>query len=282
MRAGKTAAEGLAAEHLDGEIVVNTDASIRIHPASLKRLIAPFRDPRVGLASGRDVSVGRAGLEANQGEAGYVGYEMWVRDLETGVASIVGASGCFYAIRAELHRIPLPEELSRDFAAALNTRERGYRAVSVSSATCLVPRTATLRREFPRKVRTMARGMETLIYRRTLLNPFRFGLFSWMLFSHKICRWLLPWAGLVGMAGLAVLGLAHPWAWVLLGGALLWTAAGALAWAYGGDRKLPFLLAAPAYALVGNVAAIKATVLAVRGERNPIWEPTRRETGAVS
>src|SRR5690606_27074054 len=58
-RGGKTAAENAAAPRLRGEIVVNTDASIRILPGSLKPLIASFADPEVGVASGRDVSVGR-------------------------------------------------------------------------------------------------------------------------------------------------------------------------------------------------------------------------------
>ena len=25
-----------------------------------------------------------------------------------------------------------------------------------------------------------------------LLNPFKYGLFSWQLFSHKLCRWFVP------------------------------------------------------------------------------------------
>lgn len=277
-RRGKTAAENLASQHLTGEIVINTDASIRIPPPSLKALVAPFRDPRVGLASGRDVSVGRSGSEANQGEAGYVGYEMRIRDLETRMGGIVGASGCYYAIRPELHSIPLPAALSRDFAAALHTFERGYRAVSVPEATCLVPRTGSLKREFPRKVRTMARGMATLLFKRNLLNPLRHGRFAWMLFSHKVCRWLVPWAGLVGAVGLAVLATEYTWALALLVGALGVAGLGALAWALGGDRRLPGLLALPAYGLMGNVAALKATVQALRGQRSAVWEPTKRVT----
>src|SRR5690606_5038323 len=57
-RGGKTKAENAAAGHLDGDIILNTDASIRIRPDALKPLIAAFRDPEVGCASGRDVSVG--------------------------------------------------------------------------------------------------------------------------------------------------------------------------------------------------------------------------------
>ncbi|HET9276321.1 MAG TPA: glycosyltransferase, partial [Gemmatimonadales bacterium] len=91
-RGGKTAAENAAAPLLRGDIIVNTDATIRILPGSLQALIRVFSDPTVGVASGRDVSVGNLALEATRGESGYVGYEMLVRSLETRLGSIVGSS----------------------------------------------------------------------------------------------------------------------------------------------------------------------------------------------
>ncbi|MEJ2504581.1 MAG: glycosyltransferase, partial [Gemmatimonadota bacterium] len=129
-RAGKTAAENAAAPHVPGEVVINTDASIRIRPDAVKALVRELEDPAVGVASGRDVSVASDDAEANVGESGYVGYEMWVRSLENRVDGIVGASGCFYAIRRGLHQLHVPAHLSRDFSAALNARRHGYRAVS--------------------------------------------------------------------------------------------------------------------------------------------------------
>ena len=104
-RGGKTKAENAASELLRGEIVVNTDASTRILPDALKPLVAALRDPSVGCASGRDVSVGAEQDDANRGESGYVGYEMAVRDLETRVSLASSAlQGCFYAIRDTLHQ----------------------------------------------------------------------------------------------------------------------------------------------------------------------------------
>jgi cellulose synthase/poly-beta-1,6-N-acetylglucosamine synthase-like glycosyltransferase len=280
-RGGKTAAENAACALLTGEIVVNLDASISIPKGSLKALVAAFRDPRVGVASGRDVSVSGSGDSSNRGESSYVGYEMWVRDLETGVQSIVGASGCFFAARRVLHGTLVPEALSRDFAAALIAREQGYEAVSVKEAICRVPRTPSLRREYRRKVRTITRGMETLYYKRHLLDPRRFGVFAWMLFSHKVCRWLVPWAGLGGLVGLGLLAVTEPWArWALalaaLGGAL--AAAG---WAWPEERHMPSLLALPASLVSGNLAVLQATVRAIRGDLTPIWEPTRRHVNAA-
>jgi len=276
-RGGKNRAENAAAEHLTGQIVVNTDASIRIRPDALKPLVSVFRDPRIGCASGRDVSVGPETEAANEGEGGYVGYEMAVRDLETRVSGIVGASGCFYAIRADLHRLPLPESLSRDFAAALHTREHGFRPVSVADAVCYVPRTTSLRKEYRRKVRTITRGMQTLWHKRALLNPFRYGVFSWMLWSHKVCRWALPWAALLAGVALAILAPTSTAAAALLAiglGALLLAAIG---WARANGDRVPKVFSIPAFVVAGNLAAMHALIRAAAGARDALWEPTRRD-----
>src|SRR5207247_7761458 len=120
---------------------------------------------------------------------------MWVRDRESRVSGIVGAAGCLYAVRASIHRHVLPGSMSRDFAAGLVARERGFRALSVPDAVCFVPRVPSLRREYRPNVRTIARGIETLVFKRHLLNPVRFGLFARILASRKVCRWLVSHLG---------------------------------------------------------------------------------------
>ncbi|MFN8651333.1 MAG: glycosyltransferase family 2 protein [Gemmatimonadales bacterium] len=275
-RSGKTAAENAVLPRLRGSIVVNTDATIRILPDALKPLIRVFQDPTIGVASGRDVSVSDITAEANAGESGYVGYEMWVRSLETRVGSIVGASGCFYAIRQQLHRTTLPPELSRDFASALVARENGFRAVSVDAAVCLVPRTASLQREYRRKARTMARGLQTLWYKRHLLNPFRYGSFAWMLWSHKLIRWLVFLTAPFALVGLALLALQSRVALAGLVLAAVGCGLGAVAlWGPEG-RRLPKLVTTCGFVFATHLAGFLAWTKALRGESNSIWEPTRR------
>lgn len=282
VRRGKTAAENAVAPLLRGRIVVNTDASIRIHPRAIKALVRRLEDPTVGLASGRDISVSPGEAAESPGESRYVGYEMWVRALETRTSGIVGASGCLYAIRSELHRQPLPDDLSRDFAAALITREHGLRAVSVDEATCLVPRTRSLRKEYHRKVRTMTRGMRTLLYKRSLLNPLRHGPFAWKLFSHKVCRWLIPWAGVAAAVGLLLLAPGYPAARAGVAALGLLAAAAAAGWIWPVDRRMPAAIAVPAHLVWSNVAALHAALRVPLGGGSAVWEPTRRQRGERS
>jgi len=273
-RQGKTAAENAARRHLTGEIIINTDASVRIDPAAVKPLVAAFGDPSVGVASARDVSVTSLDEPVNVGEEAYVGYEMWTRDAETAVYGIVGASGCLYAIRAGLHMGHVPEDLSRDFAAALTAREHGFRAVSAPAARCFVPRGASLRQEYRRKVRTITRGLATLAHKRALLNPLRYGVFAWMLLSHKVCRWLVPCAALVLLGTLGALALTSWWALGLLVALGAVGGLAGIAWVW--PESEPLLLGFPAYVALGNVAVLHAWLRVLAGRPAPVWEPTRR------
>lgn len=280
-RGGKAAAEAAAVPRLRGEIVVNTDASVRLHPGALRALVDALADPRVGVASGHDVSVAPGGAAPTDGEAGYVGYELRVRALESRLAGIVGASGSLYAARAALHAVPVPHHLSRDFAAALVARAHGFRAVSVDGAVCTVPRTDSLRREYGRRVRTHSRGMDTLLHYRRLMDPRAHGGFAWQLASHKACRWAVGPAALLGGVAPALLTGGAAWSFVPLSAFALLLAAGAAGWAWPAGRAMPRWLAAPAFYVVGHAAALHAMARLLRGVDDHVWEPTRRAPAAA-
>jgi cellulose synthase/poly-beta-1,6-N-acetylglucosamine synthase-like glycosyltransferase len=274
-RGGKTAAENESAASLRGEIVVNTDASIRIQPHSVKALIRTFQDESIGVASGRDISVGDE-TEGNRGESGYVGYEMWVRDLETRLGGIIGASGCCYAARAQIQRTPLRDDLARDFASALIARRLGLRAVSVDEATAVVPRTPSLTSEMTRKARTMAQGLETLRYGASLMNPFRHGAFAFALASHKLARWLVYLALPLALIGLAWLSVTSRVALAILAlVAVGMIVASATVNARPG-RRIPLPFAIAGYALASVMGGLLAWVIVLRRKRLSTWEPTRR------
>jgi cellulose synthase/poly-beta-1,6-N-acetylglucosamine synthase-like glycosyltransferase len=275
-RAGKTAAENEAGKHLVGEVVVNLDATIRVPPSAIKALVRAFTDPRVGVASGRDQSVGDLQLEGNRHESTYVGYEMWLRRLETEADGIVGASGCFYAIRKDLFDSIFPEALSRDFASPLIAREQGFRSVSVEDASCLVPRTRSLKAEYRRKIRTMTRGLETLWFKRHLLNPFRYGLFAWFLTFHKLVRWLVFLAIVPGWIGLALLAFRYDWARWLMALSAVVGGLGLVGYYWPEHRSMPRPLALVAFIVSASAAGVVAWYRALGGELDPVWEPTRR------
>ena len=52
-------------------------------------------------------------------------------------------------------------------------------------------------------------------------------------------------------------------------------------WLWPEHRRIPRLISLAAFAVAGNVAALVAGIKAARGELNPIWEPTRRDSGGA-
>ena len=275
-RLGKTEIENRAFDSIRGEIVVNTDASVTIDAKAIKKLVCALGDPAVGVASARDISVASVGAVGHASEAAYVGYEMWIRDLETAAEGIIGSSGCLYAIRAPLHRRNLPGHLSRDFSSALWARLNGVRAVSVRDAVCFVPRAANMRIEFRRKIRTMSRGIQTLFFHGRLLDPLRYGVFAWFLWSHKLVRWLVPVSLVTGALALVMLARTEWWAALGAAGMVGGFGLAAIGWWWPGAGNPPRLASMAAYFVSGTVAGLIAWKRALRGEGAPVWEPTPR------
>ena len=279
LRRGKTIAENSALAAARGDLIVNVDATILVPSTSLKPLIRVFDDSTIGVASGRDVSVGDIGNEGNGAESGYVGYEMWIRDLETRLGSIVGASGCFYAIRRYIHAHPLPADLSWDFASVLVARKLGLRSVSVADAVCIVPRTNRVGTELKRKIRTMARGIRTLLHYGSLMNPFTYGGFALMLISHKLLRWL-PYllAPFAVVAALGIIGLVFGPTGI--GVALAMTTIAALVVRYQQllTSKTP---AALAFIIASTAAGSLAWWQVLRRTPTAMWDPTPRPKSAA-
>jgi hypothetical protein len=122
----------------------------------------------------------------------------------------------------------------------------------------------------------MARGLETLWYKRHLLNPFRYGFFAWMLASHKLCRWLVFLFAPLLFIGLGLLSLKSSAATLLLLGGILVVVGGVIALRWPEGRPMPRLLGICGFVVATHAAGLLAWVKALRGERNPIWEPTRR------
>jgi cellulose synthase/poly-beta-1,6-N-acetylglucosamine synthase-like glycosyltransferase len=267
-RGGKAAALNAALARATGEIVVFSDASIALENDALERIVQSFGDPDIGCVSGEDHIAGAGG------EAWYGRYELLLRRLESAVHSIAGASGSFYAQRRALCR-PFTEGMAPDFLSVLRTVEQGYRAVSDPSALGTMAAVKNPRHEFDRKVRTLIRGMTTLFAHGHLLNPRRFPLFSFVVFSHKLMRWLAPCFMLTALVSpLALLDSGRYQAafGVQIAGYLL--AWGAFAGVAGVHRLMLGRIAL--YLGTVNTAVLVAWARYLRGVRQELWTPSQR------
>ncbi len=184
-RGGKANALNTGLNEANHDIIVFSDASIMLDKNALKALSKPFQDKEIGCVSGEDH------IAEASGEGAYGRYELWLRNLESRIHSVVGASGSFYAQRKHLCK-PFGEGLAPDFLSVLTTVESGFRAISEPRATGYMRSVSNPVDEFNRKIRTLIRGMTALFHKKNLMNIFRYRSFSLLLISHKLIRWLVP------------------------------------------------------------------------------------------
>ena len=204
-RGGKAAALNAGLERATGEILFFTDVRQQLHPDSVANLVACFADPEVGVASGELMIREGAGLEeANVGL--YWKYEKRIRKQLSRLDSVLGATGCIYAMRRHLAP-PLPQgTLNDDMYLPLAAFFRGYRVV-LDDAALAFDSPTMLASEFRRKVRTLAGVYQIVGSYPALLGPRNR---MWIhFFSHKLARLLMPWAMIA--AAVASFGLPEPW-----------------------------------------------------------------------
>ncbi len=269
---GKEYAQLCAIRAARGEILVFSDAATVIPEVALRIMVCRFSDRCIGAVSSEDRFVSANGLVA--GEGLYVRYEMWLRRLESAHAGLVGLSGSFFAARRKVCEnwdIHAPS----DFNTALNCASLGLVAVSAPDVHGIYFDVQDPGLEFHRKVRTVIRGITALVRHPEALNPFRLGLFSFQVWSHKIMRWGVPWFLLLFLM-LSVLlydeGKVYQAALVLQGFFYAFAVAGWVSVRMRENKLVRVIF----FFVQTNLALAQAVVSYLAGKRMTTWTPSRR------
>lgn len=202
-RGGKIRAQDAAVKRSQREFVAFSDANVQWEPAALRRLVAPFADPRVGYVCGDVSFVNERGT--NQ-EGVYWRYEMALRSLESRVRSVTGGNGAIYATRREAYLFVDPI-MGHDLSFPFNMVKHGWRAVYASDAHASEKMVPTIEGEFARK-RRMSSHMWPIVLRGGMLSPRGYDLvYALMIFSHRIVRYLTPFLHVIAfVANILLLG----------------------------------------------------------------------------
>lgn len=256
-----------------GEIVVLSDANTMLDPQAVMRLARHFRDPRVGCVCGELRFITREG--AVKAEGAYWRYEQILKFFESRLNMMVGANGGVFAIRRELFE-PLPRfAIIDDFLVAMQIRSRGYQVRYDPQAVAYEETSADARQEFQRRLRIGAGAWHALGYTWRMLLPGA-GLVSFSYWSHKVFRWLAPFA-LLGALVSALLLASNPF-YLLCAVTGLGLIGAAL---YGHVREmhghsLRGIVALPYYFLSMNLALMLGLFRFLSGSQTSIWRRTAR------
>lgn len=273
-RGGKTAAQNAAVELARGEIILFSDATSLYQPDVVRAMMPNFADKSVGCVAGRLIYVDPSNSRVGRGARSYWNYETFLKTHESRAGSLIGASGCLYAVRKSAY-VPLYHEACSDFIIATKMVEQDLRAIYEPLAVCREETNRRVDKELNMRVRVIAQTLNDLWRHRAMLNPLRTGFYAVQLLSHKVMRYLVPFfliAIFGASAGLASSSLAYR---VVLLAQVLGYLAALVAGLLDRAQVHYRLLAMPQYFVIANLAALIALYQLLRGERYAHWEPVR-------
>ena len=273
-RKGKTSCQNAAASIARGEILVFTDATTRLDARALRALVRRFSSADVGCVAGRLMYVSRTESVTGRGGEAYWDYEMKLRIAESALGSLIGVSGCLYAVRRAAYRAINPGLIS-DFVISMKMREQSLRTVLALNAVCYEETLNRGSHEMSMRVRVAIRSINALICERRFLNPWRYGLFAWQLWSHKLLRYASPFLWLIALGSNLALTLKYPFYAVLLVCQIGIILAGLVGFALQSRLANLGILSKPYYFLLTNIASFLAAIRYARGERMVTWKPLR-------
>jgi len=273
-RLGKTEMINRIVPESWGEIVLISDADTRAEPGSIPELVSHFAVRDIGAVCGKRAVATRLNSAAAIAGGLYCRYESFIKKHEGLLLSIMGADGSLYGFRKKLFSA-VPPNVPDDFAVVLRVLERKEGVIYADRAVSREQVFSTLRSEFKRKQRTIARGIRGVVWARKLMNPLRYPLPAFQLISHKVIRWLIPFFLLV-LFGLNLVLLDQPfYRFTMIVQLIFYLAAAAGIYLEAMNRKNKFFLI-PSYFCLMNAASIAGIWMWLRGSDRAYWDKPKK------
>ncbi|HOC95069.1 MAG TPA: glycosyltransferase family 2 protein [Candidatus Cloacimonadota bacterium] len=272
-RRGKQAAHNLVLPQIDSDLVLSTDATAIFESGSVKLLAGVLMsDPAIGMVSGM-VKPEKKG-EKQSGEGLYIQYESFLKDLDSRFYSVLVSIGAIYLIRRDLFA-EVEENSADDFERTLHVLDKGYKVKFVKDAIVIEDETEFATEELSRKVRIITQEWYCVQRNPGLLNPFKHFRVSWMLFSHKVMRWLFFVPVILIWASTAYLSFTN-WFWRILNIVLtFFLVMGALELIAQKHKKHIPLMGLPAYFVAMLIASLQAFINFLTGKNYKLWSTAR-------
>ncbi|HEY9436179.1 MAG TPA: glycosyltransferase family 2 protein [Blastocatellia bacterium] len=273
-RFGKTVAQNRAVKISSGEILVFSDATTMYKRDAIRKIVRNFADPEVGCVAGQLIYANSSSSAVGDGCRSYWGYEKFLKHCESQVGSLIGVSGCLYAVRRICHA-RLANDMIDDFVIAAEIHLQGLRTIYEPEAIAVEDANRRARDEFRMRVRVIKQTLSALHRYRHTLNPFRHKMFAFQMIAHKALRYAVPFLLIAAFIASGWGSGSVVWLrFALIGQLALYGAA--IAGLVRERRKLKLgPLAIPYYFALANAASLVAFWKALRGDAYVTWEPIR-------
>lgn len=278
-RLGKTTAQNSAVEQATGEIILFSDATTMYATDVLKQMLPNFADETVGCVAGRLIYVDDSRSDVGKGARSYWSYETFIKKSESRACSLIGASGCLYAVKKSAYR-PMYAEACSDFLICTKIYEQNLRSVYEPNAVCTEETNRQTDKEFAMRVRVIGQTFNDLWRSRSILNPLNGGFFSVELVSHKVLRYAVPIFLILILISSATLAFSSNLFILIFAAQVAFYLAAFVGWLFERGGKNLGVFAIPLYFVLANAASLVAFYKFLRGAKYAVWEPIREpETG---
>ncbi|MEM9916532.1 MAG: glycosyltransferase [Bacteroidota bacterium] len=270
----------LVAEEGVGSTIVYlmTDASVMIPPASLKKMVRHFRNPKIALVDAHMRSTGLQQEGISRSENKYVGREVQLKQWESiWKGQMIGPFGGCYAIRSDYFTPVPPNYLVDDFFICMKALEKGGMAINDLEAVCYEAISHDIGEEFRRKSRISAGNFQNLRNFRHLANPLGSTL-GFAFFSHKVLRWMGPFFIIFAFISSLLLALDQNklFLYLLYMQGMVLFVVPMLDWLFRQLKVNNFWLRSITYLLVMNLALLNGFFKYLKGIKTNVWQPTKR------
>lgn len=274
-RVGKTTTQNNAVEHATGEIILFSDATTAYREDVFRHLLPSFADESVGCVAGRLIYVDDESTNVGKGAQSYWSYETFLKIAESRASSLIGASGCLYAVRKSAYEPMYPEACS-DFLICMSIYRKGLRSVFAPEAVCFEQTNRRATDEMRMRVRVISQTFTDLWRNRDMLNPLKSGFFAIELISHKVLRYAVPFILLTFLIASMMLAGSSTFYALALAFHIVFYSLAFAGWLLERAGKHLSLLAMPLYFVLANLASVVAFYKFLRGETYANWEPIRQ------
>lgn len=273
-RVGKTETQNNAVAAAAGEIILFSDATTEYEPDVLRKLLPAFADETVGCVAGRLIYVDDASTNVGKGAQGYWNYETFIKSAESAACSLIGASGCLYAVRKAAY-VPMYAQACSDFLVCTVLYRQGLRSVFEPSAVCYEDTNQRSSDEMRMRVRVISQTYTDLWRNRDMMNPLRSGFYAVELISHKVLRYAVPLMLLAMLISNTLLAASSTFFSVILAAQVLFYLLALAGWVLERFGVRLTVLVIPLYFVLANLASVIAFYKFLLGERVSTWEPIR-------
>jgi len=258
-------------------IIILTDANVIFKNNLIASLVQPFIFPEISLVDSKIEPLNEVSKGISISEKFYLDRETILKQTEGDWKGLsMGASGGCYAIRSNDY-MPVPKDfLVDDFFISFNILLNGKKAILNTMAICYEEVSSSISTEFKRRRRISAGNFQNLFYFLPYFTMKQLPLW-FVFFSHKVIRWFGPLLLIISLLSLFFLAFYQV---IVLFTLLILSLFIVFVFVFNKLFKninilLPFLKGVR-YFIVINAALLWGFFDYLKGIKNNVWEPTKR------